>query len=434
MQWIVEEVDGLVASGVLTAESGEALRRHYRARLAREESGNRAAVLAVLGAALIGGGIILIIAHNWDELGRPARVVLSFLPLLISLALSCFALLRRAGSTPWREGAGVAQCAGVAASIALVSQTYHIAGELSDFLFTWLILILPLPYLLRAVMPALIYLAGIALWAGSSSFSTPDASPGYWLFLAAILPFYAMELRRDRLGKPAAWLSAFIGLSAPFGLGFSLERLAPAGIWIPAFVGLFGFFYLAGALGFPERRYHPLRVIGGLGIAGLTLILSYPSNWPDMTAWMTFPATGWLSGGASFGAALLLPAAALALAARAWLRKAGVNAAAAFFIVAGTIAYGLNRIAGYEHGAVAAAVAMNLYGLALALGTAFRGIRQRAAITFNSGLLILAALILARFADSGFGILERGVAFIVLGALVLAANLWLLKTKKEGAA
>ena len=85
-------------------------------------------------------------------------------------------------------------------------------------------------------------------------------------------------------------------------------------------------------------------------------------------------------------------------------------------------------------GAVVGAVCMNLYGFALALGTAFRGMRQRATFTLNGGLLLFAALIIARFADDGFGALERGIAFIVIGGLVLGANLWMLKAKKEGVA
>ena len=430
MQWIVDEVDDLVATGVLDPESGESLRRHYKKKLAREESGNRVVLLSVLGAALIGAGVILVIAHNWEELGRPMRTLLSLLPLLVSLAISLFTLLKRADSTAWREGAGVAQSAGVAASIALVSQTYHISGELSDFLFTWLILIAPLPYLLRAVMPALIYLAGIAVWAGSSRVFYEGTLPGYWLFLAAMLPFYAGVIRQDRLGKAAAWLSAFLAVSAPIGLGFTYAHDSPQGVWIPAFVGLFGFFYLAGALGFSERRYHPLRTLGALGIIGLTLFLSYKSSWPHLYAWSKPTQAGWLD----YAQAIVLPLAALGLMARAFLHKADVNAAAALFPVAGLAAYGLSGIFTDTTGAVVGAICFNLYGFALALGTAFRGMRQRATITLNGGLFLFAALILSRFADSGFGALERGIAFIVIGAFVLGANLWMLKAKKEGVA
>lgn len=422
MQWIMDEVDDLVASGVLTAESGAALRRHYGQRLARQETGGRVVLLSVLGAALIGAGVILLIAHNWEDLGRPVRTFLSLLPLLISGAISLFTLLRRAGSTAWRESAGVAQSAGVAASIALVSQTYHISGELSDFLFTWLILILPLPYLLRAVMPALVYLAGIAVWAGATfslSFGNQGA-PAYWLFLAAILPFYGLAVRADRLGRSTAWLSAFLGVSMTFGLGFTNLR----GAWIPAFSGLFGVLYLAGALGFPERRYDPLRVMGALGTAVLSVWLSFKAPWSSFSAaWTGFP---W----PVYVLAVGFPCVSLALWTRGHFCKTDFNRFAAVFPLVVVVAYGV--VLGAKTGETFGAICFTFYALALALGTAFRGLRQRATLTLNGGLLILAALIVSRFVDSDFSIVARGVAFVLLGCAMLGANLWILKAKQEG--
>jgi len=429
MRWIVDEVDDLVASGVLSSESAAALRRHYEQQLAQEETGGRVVLLSVLGATLIGAGILLIIAHNWDDLGRPARTALSLLPLVVSLAISLWTLLKRAGSTAWREGAGVAHCAGVAASIALVSQTYHISGELSDFLFTWLLLIVPLPYLLGAIMPALVYLAGVAFWAGTTldGNGSPD---GYWLFLAAILPFYAGVLQRDRLGKAAAWLSACVGLSAAFGLGFQYAHAdgvkAAHGLWIPAFSGFFGVLYFSGVCGFSERRYHPLRVLGALGIVGLTVLLSFKGIWPQAGFWGQSPQTRWLDN----GLAIAFPLAALGLAARAFVHNVNFNRVAAGLPLAVLAAYGLAA----AWNPAAAAILINLYGLALALGSAFRGLQQRAVVTLNGGLLLLAALLVSRFVDSDFGTVERGLAFVVLGGLVLGANLWMLKTKREGRA
>ena len=425
MRWIVDEVDELVETGVLTSETGTALRHHYEQKLAQEDSGGKTVLLAVLGATLIGAGIILIIAHNWDDLGRPARTALSLLPLLAGIALSLWALLKQAASIAWREGAGVAHCAGVAASIALISQTYHISGELSDFLFTWLLLILPIPYLLRAFMPALIYLAGIAVWAGTSFelFSASYGAPGYWLFLVAILPFYGYCIREDRLGRTTAWLSAVLGVSMAFGLGFTYMCWT----WIPAFCCLFGLFYLAGVLLFPERRYNPLRVMGGVGTGYLAVLLSFR----DMWNWnhVTWSDLHW----PVYVLALGLAFASLALLAWALRRREDFNRFAAALPVVALLGFGINMA--LLHGQEArtgAAILFNFYAFVLALGTAFRGLQQRAFATLNGGLLILAALIVSRFVDSEFSTVARGIAFVVLGCVMLGANFWLLKTKRGG--
>ena len=429
MRWIVDEVDDLISVGVISTESGAALRRHYEQKLAQEESGSKTLLLSVLGAALIGAGVILIIAHNWDDLGRPARTALSLLPLLVGFILSLWTLLKRAGSTAWREGAGVAHCAGVAASIALVSQTYHISGELSDFLFTWLLLILPLPYLLRAVMPALIYLAGIAVWAMTVAvnFGGPHgSSDGYWLFLAAILPFCWAAIKQDRLGKVASWISAFVGISALFGLGFTSSHTGHE-LWIPAFAGLLGVEYFAGVLLFPERRYTPLRVIGGFGAGFLGVLLAFKGIWPCHP--IDWAKVRWLE----YGLAIGFPLASLAFLARAVREKADFNGFAAALPIVAWVAFGIFSMHG-PNALLAAALVFTAYTFVLALGTVFRGLKQRAVATLNGGLLILMALMISRFVDSEFSILARGLAFVILGSLILAANLWLLKTKREAKA
>jgi len=425
MRWIVDEVEELVSAGVLTPETGATVRRHYEQKLAREESGGKTVLLSVLGAVLIGAGVILIIAHNWDDLGRPARTALSLLPLLAGFALSLWTLLKRAGSMAWREGAGVAHCAGVAASIALVSQTYHISGELSDFLFTWLLLTLPIPYLLRAVVPALAYLAGIAVWAGTS-FTLPFGylvgAPAYWLFLAGILPFYGISIREDRLGKWTAWLSAFLGLSMAFGLGFTALRE----LWIPAFSGLCGISYLAGTLFFPERRYNPLRVLGALGAGCLSVTLAFKDVWPHKT--IVWSDVHW----PVYVLAVGLPAVSCALLGWALRRKEDFNIFVAALPVVGALAFGVNAVwlKGVDTRTMVV-IGFSIFAFVLALGTTLRGLQQRAVATLNGGLLILAALIISRFVDSDFSIVARGIAFVVLGILMLAANFWLLKAKRE---
>ncbi len=49
----------------------------------------------MLGSTLVGAGIVLLTAHNWDELSRPIRSIVAFLPLLASHSLVVFVLARR---------------------------------------------------------------------------------------------------------------------------------------------------------------------------------------------------------------------------------------------------------------------------------------------------------------------------------------------------
>ena len=62
-------------------------------------------VFGVLGAILVGLGMVLIIAHNWDDLSRMTKTGLAFLPLLLGQGLCGYVLLRKQDSVAWRESA-----------------------------------------------------------------------------------------------------------------------------------------------------------------------------------------------------------------------------------------------------------------------------------------------------------------------------------------
>jgi uncharacterized membrane protein len=63
---ILKELDELTKAQVISPESAENIRNYYKSK--QEQSGNRLfIVFGILGAILVGLGLILIIAHNWDD-------------------------------------------------------------------------------------------------------------------------------------------------------------------------------------------------------------------------------------------------------------------------------------------------------------------------------------------------------------------------------
>jgi hypothetical protein len=124
IRWLRSQLPELVASGVISSEDARAIDGYYEHDQPR---GNFAfVILAALGSALVAAGIILLIAHNWDDLSRATRTGVAFLPLLIAQALVVFTLMRRNESRPWREAAAIFDVAAVATAISLISQTYQV--------------------------------------------------------------------------------------------------------------------------------------------------------------------------------------------------------------------------------------------------------------------------------------------------------------------
>ena len=61
---------------------------------------------------------------------------------------------------PWREAAAIFDVAAVATAISLISQTYQVQGTFADFMRTWLLLSIPIVYLLRTTLGAIAYVIG----------------------------------------------------------------------------------------------------------------------------------------------------------------------------------------------------------------------------------------------------------------------------------
>src|SRR5207342_2881957 len=103
IEWINRELPDLVADGVLSPEAAARLRDHYGAASTTPRRPWALVAFGILGAVLIGAGIILLLAHNWDSFSRELRTVLAFMPLVITQALAGWVLWTGKQGAAWRE-------------------------------------------------------------------------------------------------------------------------------------------------------------------------------------------------------------------------------------------------------------------------------------------------------------------------------------------
>jgi hypothetical protein len=430
-RWLEGELPRLVEAGVLDDAAAARLRAHYRSGAPA-----RAAVplFAVLGASLVGLGIILLLAHNWESLSRAERAALSIALLLLAQGLAGFALLRRTASVAWSEGSALFLVIASGATIALLGQTYQVPGNLRSFLGQWLVLALAVPYLFAARGAAALYLFGATVWLIASL--ADDASiRAWWLWLAGVAPLLALLSRRA-----AGTRDQFLGwvavpcVTAGLVMAFRVEPwtgLAMLAASVQAAC------YALGALT-REREGEPFfalpaRTLGGIGIAGGAVQLGKTFAWKG---WLSDPRltlhhVTWLdtAGAWAVGAvcAALAAVGVLRLAPRSWPRAL----LAAFPLAVGA---GLAALRA-THSVWIAVVLMNAYALVAGIGMTLLGMRESRTGLANAGLLFLAWLVFDRFTDFELSYTLRGVSFIALGVCFLALNLRLRRRRApEGAA
>jgi hypothetical protein len=434
IRWLLSELPELVARGLLSAETAHALKKHYSA--AAETPRRLGFILsAILGSLLIGAGVILLVAHNWDFLSRPVRCAIALAPLVLTQALSIFVLLRRNESPPWRETAAILNVAAIGTAIALVSQTYQIQGEFSRFILVWMLLGIPVVHLLRSSAGLSVYFIGTAVWLTSSNiadFSGPKPPElWFWPLLFLGLPAFVAMLRRNRNGYGVLLATTSLAIAASFGLA-AADKMGAQSFWRCAFAGFWTVVYLVGVCSFKDwrpARSHPFVGASWIGILSLTIFLSFRESWRThqwQNAVYLIPRH--YPDAAAIAVQIAWVIAALLLGLNVFWRedRARLNLAPAAFAPVVLAAWGIAKRTGNP---LIPSLLLNLFGLGLGVFTLLRGVRAGRIFEANLGMLIIAALALARFFDSDFEFVVRGIAFIAVGLGFLVTNLVVFKRR-----
>lgn len=420
MPTLPKDLAELTAAGVI--DDATAQRIHaFRTAQAADQPSRLPFIFSILGALLVGLGIVLIVAHNWDDLPRMGKIAAAYIPVLAGLGLCLRALLLPTDSHTAREVGAVILIFAVGACLAMVSQTYHIDGDMSEFLFTWWWLVLPVVYIMRSSA------ASLLLWVGAATygFQVSSAPDDYWVWLFAglLFPFY-WWLRQQQQGTlqllfhdwvmPVAGIAAFLCLPKYDGSLYN-------GV---LFIGFFSLFFMAGNVFFDHKRtgWH---IIGWVALVGMLVVNSFRRFWKDGNGiWADWDGSpSWLV----VGIPVVVWVLCVALLAWLWRTQHPLRLHPLPYLAALSPAYILmgqmNEIVGI--------VMANLLLLGLSLHYIWQGNKQLHLGLLNTGLLIISVQIIARFFDTDMSFTLRGMLFLVLGFCFFAGNRYLIRRQKE---
>ncbi len=427
---IYNELEELVEKAVLTEETAHNIKHYYHQK--DQNSPNQLYIIfGILGAILVGLGIILIIAHNWDNFPTGLKTVFAFIPLALGQLLALYVILKKYSHMAWREGVATFLFFAISVSISLVSQIYHISGAIESFMLTWMLLALPLIYLLDSSVACLLYLSGITFYACLQGYFNYPTSPPYLygLLLIAALPFYIYQVKKKNRNIHAVALQNWtIALSFLIVLGAFSHQHQPV-IYI-SYICMFAFF-----LGlYPIRTFKnatslqlSYAFVGYGGTLVILFILSFREG-----IWDSF--TPELLGNRFFTSPEFLLSLAFSLAASYFVFQEYIKAGSISKISPYRISY-LLCIALFFTGIYLSlgAIIINMYLLMLGLYTIRLGNKKQHLGILNFGLSIITVLIICRFFDTNLSFITRGILFLLVGAGFFIANYLTLKRKKQNA-
>ena len=421
-------------------------------------------VFAGLGALLIGAGIILVFAFNWGRMPVPLKLFIAFIPLLSAIAYAARTILRRYSSGVFRETAGIFLAMGIYSALALIGQTFHSNRELPEFVLACSIMILPCAYLLKSLGASAIYCAG-AIY---SCWEQPEWAA--FLICAVIVPFFIIRMILPETHGQKVRRRGSSDIEYKFSLSSTL--LLFSAILVNLILLIF--------LKIKNNGFEPLSI--ALFCIEILLLLDivvmrFVHNAGDVEERFVFLSPPRVLSLAAFLVIFLISAASSESFLHhnySWYRDEGYTAfqqisivmiifAAAYF-VAGFVK--LSRKGDGEEGVIFGSLARHgkyslklirrfdtadlyfIFCLALqlsipntwipsnvmlfALGIYYilLGGKKLRLQQLNFGMLLVIYLIVLRFFDMDLSLLQRGIAFIILGIAFLACNVLIFRKKK----
>ena len=402
---ILKELDELTAAEVISPEVAERIRDYAQERAESSASHRLLTVFGALGAILIALGIIVLLAHNWDELPRWIKTIISFLPLLTGQAACGYLLFKEGLTSWWGEAAAAFTALSIGAAIAMVHQVYNLPdSSFASFLSLWLILALPTLYLMRSRATAVLYYIGIGTLC---VLGDREEWTTYYTSLAAfalILPFYIWHIRHQ---ENSAITYAFHWLTVVF-TGIALSILSAnlrdnsTILW---FVLLSAIYIMIGKYLQTSIYYNAYKVAALLCIPICFFIEDFPF-FNNYTLYTTIAIVLFYF---------------LLIAKYYYIDK---KEKTLDFVLVFPLLYIFSIYL----------VRLYLYDLViLAFGAYYiwKGLKSERSLLVNYGLAVISIEVAIRFFDSSLPFIFKGIIFILLGVGFFIANYFILKQKKN---
>lgn len=419
-RWLESEMERWVGVGIISREQATAIRGLYAAPANQAPWG--LIVFFGIGAVVLGLGVILLLAYNWDELSKAVKLGL----VLGGVALAHAAGVMQAKAGGWRVRLGEAlSLLGTmlfGAGIWLVAQIYHIEEHFPNGFLFWALGALAMAWALQSVSQGVLATVLLAIWGLSETLGFDWRVDGALALLLAGVGPLAWRRRSALLASvllPSLYLllianaAHWAGGAAAFAAAFSLSAVLLAlGKWAEGRAEIRGL----------------RRVLRFFGIAGW-LVCSYIGGFhgavDELLRWSGEPHDGGWAGviyhGAWFAAALILWA---WVALKVRRGELGAVRTEEWLCPIALVYAELAAFAGEGLDARLVSIVFNLVMLCVASAWMVRGCREQRLRPVVLGSVLLSLVVFARYFDLFESLAVRGMVFIGLGAVLFAEGVF----------
>jgi uncharacterized membrane protein len=425
IKWLREEIERWVTEGIIGPDQGAVLKDRYPAPSEGVAWGR--IIFFSIGAVLIGLGVILVFAYNWQRMHKFAKLAVIF-AALIGAHGAAFWLRRPAGRYQTAgEGLHLLGTMLFGAGIWLIAQIYHIAEHYPNAFLIWGLGALVMAWVLPSTAQGIVATLFLVLWNHFEvfDFKNPQLLAPF-LILGGVMPL--------------AWINRARVLVGVCTIGFLFTLLVTVADIEGDLAGLVVFFcaciLIAAGLVVRKRDLFPqtgpiFSFLGFFVYITVLFILSFHNKgsgtWTIqfdqfMESLLFF---GFALGVAGMWAWAIWPISQKSQRFREIFRKEHYGVLAAFILVF------LNVVGAINLGGWLGMAVFNLLFLYQAILMITTGCQDLNLRITTTGCVLLAAVTFARYTDLFVSLLARSLVFFVAGAALFSVGLYYSKTKKQ---
>ena len=414
---IFNQIQELQNEGVITPETALDISNYYQFK--NKSSSSRLTVIySVFGSILIGLGLILLFAHNWDEMSKIAKTIVAIAPLAITQILGGYFMYKKPDNLAVREGIGSLLFICIGLSISMVSQIYNIVGSLDSFMQIWLLLTLPLLLIFRSSMIA--FLATII----STSYAILDGDALsiviYIVTTGLILTHFSILNKKKPNSNYINLASWIIPSALSIGL-YAFEQSNDELLFLSYFWLFTLFIWVGNSKSWKDKSNfrNGLKLIGSLGILVMLIMISFHEMADTLITYKMDFGQEWVSIvliSISLLLLIILKKGLFGALKKDQLCMAFIPITFVFF---------------FSQSEIISAIIVNALILIIGIQKVFLGLKNNRLSQLNIGLIIISILMSCRFFDYHMDLLLRGIVFLALGLGFLLSNLKIIKTRKN---
>lgn len=150
----------LVNNYIISNEQYEKAKDYYNNK---RENKSIATIFTAIGIFLMALSIITIFAINWGDISKSIKVIISFIPLIITSIMLYICM--KNDNKKMKLYTSIFSPIAIIATNSLIAQVFHIQTEIYELIFTSLIMFLPIAFVLRNYVSIIVYGIGTIIYA-----------------------------------------------------------------------------------------------------------------------------------------------------------------------------------------------------------------------------------------------------------------------------